>query len=203
MIKEALLIFAKNPEVGKVKTRLAATIGDEAALAIYHQLLLYTASATEYLVVDKFVFYCGHKEEEDLWNSKHFFKEVQNGNDLGERMKNAFTSTFGKGYHKVVIIGSDCPDITGELIESAFAELDSAEVVIGPAEDGGYYLLGMKKLHPELFENMRWSTNNVLPDTISKCEDFKLKYSLLPVLNDIDEGKDLIAFQIQKQSKSN
>lgn len=203
MIKKALLIFVKNPEVGKVKTRLAATIGDEAALAIYQQLLLYTASATEYLVVDKFVFYSGHKEEEDIWNNKHFFKEVQHGNDLGERMKNAFSITFGKGYERVVIIGSDCPDITEVRIESAFSELDSAEVVMGPTEDGGYYLMGMKKLYPELFENMRWSTNHVFPDTIRKCEDLHLTYSLLPVLNDIDEMKDLIEFQIQKQSKKN
>lgn len=198
MRKEALIIFAKNAEIGQVKTRLATTIGNEAALAVYQQLLLHTSAATSQLPVDKFVFYSKYKEQEGVWNNKHFFKEVQEGNDLGERMKNAFAAILQKDYDKVVIIGTDCLDMNAEIITNAFTAMDSADVVIGPAEDGGYYLLGMKKLYPELFENMQWSTDLVLPETIRKCVDLQLKYSLLPVLNDIDEEKDLKGFQ-QKQ----
>ncbi len=96
MMKEALIIFTKNPEAGKVKTRLAATIGNEAALSVYVQLLSHTVSITNYLPVDKFVFYSSHILQEDIWNNKHFFKHVQAGSDLGERMKNAFAAIFKK-----------------------------------------------------------------------------------------------------------
>lgn len=191
MTEQALLIFAKNPEAGKVKTRLAATMGNEAALAIYHQLLLRTASATECLPVDKFVFYSNHIGQEDAWKSKHYFKEVQQGSDLGERMTNAFASIFRKGYDQAVIIGTDCPDLSAGIIMDAFAYLQVHDVVIGPAEDGGYYLLGMKELHQGLFEDVRWSTGTVLHDTISKCAALQLNYHLLAVLRDIDEEKDL------------
>lgn len=199
MTKQALIIFTKNPEAGKVKTRLAATIGNEAALAIYHQLLLHTVSTTKYLPVEKFVFYFNHIENEDVWNSKYYRKEVQQGNDLGERMKNAFASIFQKDYGKIVIIGTDCPDVNAGIIMNAFDYLKSYDIVVGPAEDGGYYLIGMKELRPNLFENIKWSTDTVLHDTISKCTTLELNYHLLPVLKDIDEEKDLQAFKLQKQ----
>ena len=199
MTKQALLIFTKNPEAGKVKTRLAATMGNDAALAIYHQLLLHTVSVTEYLLVEKFVFYSNFIEQEDVWNSKRYHKEVQQGADLGERMKNAFTSAFRKGYDKIVIIGTDCPDLNAGIIMNAFVYLQSHDVVIGPAEDGGYYLLGMKQLYSDLFENLQWSTIAVFNDTLKICDELELTYQLLPVLNDIDEEKDLQAFKLRRQ----
>ncbi|MGI8634460.1 MAG: TIGR04282 family arsenosugar biosynthesis glycosyltransferase [Segetibacter sp.] len=191
MTKEALLIFAKNPEAGKVKTRLAATVGNEVALSIYNQLLLHTVSATEYLPVVKFVFYSNHIAQGDVWSSKHYHKKAQQGDDLGEKMKNAFASIFQESYDKAVIIGTDCPDLNAAIIMNAFTYLRSYDVVIGPAEDGGYYLLGMKELHCKLFEDIQWSTSTVIHDTLSKCAALQLNYYLLPVLNDIDEEKDL------------
>jgi rSAM/selenodomain-associated transferase 1 len=199
MTKQALLIFTKNPEAGKVKTRLAATMGNDAALAIYHQLLLHTVSVTEYLLVEKFVFYSNFIEQEDVWNNKRYHKEVQQGADLGERMKNAFTSAFQKGYDKIVIIGTDCPDLNAGIIMNAFIYLQSHDVVIGPAEDGGYYLLGMKQLYSNLFENLQWSTVVVFNDTLKICDQLRLTYQLLPVLHDIDEEKDLQAFKLRRQ----
>ena len=196
-MKDALIIFTKNPEAGKVKTRLAATLGNEAALSVYVQLLSYTVSITNYLPVDKFVFYSNHILQEDIWNNKHFFKQVQAGSDLGERMKNALDVTFQDGYDKIVIIGTDCPDLNAGIIMNAFAYLNSHDVVIGPAEDGGYYLLGMKQLYSELFENIIWSTNTVLNETQMKCTALQLNYYLLPVLKDIDEEKDLVHLQKQ------
>ncbi len=197
-MKEALLIFAKNAEAGKVKTRLAATMGDETALAIYNQLLLHTASQTQALRVDKFLFYSNYIDDGDVWNRNCYHKEVQQGNDLGERMKNAFTFLFPKGYDKAVIIGTDCPGLSEEIISNAFDHLNSHDVVIGPAEDGGYYLLGMTQPYTTLFENIRWSTDTVLEKTIGKCESLHLSYQLLPLLNDIDEEKDLESFKLLK-----
>ncbi len=195
MMKEALVIFTKNPEVGKVKTRLAATLGNEAALSVYEHLLSHTASITNYLSVDKFVFYSSHFLEEDIWDNKHFFKQVQAGSDLGEKMKNAFDATFQNGYDKIVIIGTDCPDLNAGIIMNAFAYLNSHDVVIGPAEDGGYYLLGMKTRHSEIFQNISWSSDKVLKQTIAICEVLKLSYHLLPELSDIDNEDDFIKFQ--------
>jgi rSAM/selenodomain-associated transferase 1 len=191
MSKEALLIFTKNPEAGKVKTRLAATLGDEAALSIYRQLLLHTVSATEYLPVDKFVFYSNHIGQKDYWSDKNYYKLLQEGNDLGERMKNAFVAAFQKGYHKVVIIGTDCPDLNAPVIMNAYVYLEDHDIVIGPAIDGGYYLLGMKKLHPRLFEKIDWSTGKVLAQTLKICESSNLSTFLLPELSDIDDENDL------------
>ncbi len=194
-MKEALVIFAKNAEAGKVKTRLAASIGEEAALSIYQQLLSHTASITNDLPVDKFVFYSSYIAQRDAWDDKHFVKQVQEGNDLGERMKNAFTAIFEKGYNKIVIIGTDCPELKADIILNAFTHLSSQDVVIGPAADGGYYLLGMKQPNSPLFENIRWSTNVVFDETIVKCEALKLHYFLLPVLKDIDREEDLQYFK--------
>lgn len=192
MTKEALLIFTKNPVPGKVKTRLAATVGNDVAFSVYQQLVKHTLVITSGLPVDKFVFYSDEVEQEDVWNKKHYLKQLQQGNNLGERMNNAFASTFKKGVNKVVVIGTDCPGLDAGIIMNAFAYLDKYNVVIGPAADGGYYLLGMKQHHPQLFENIAWSTNIVFEETISKCVASHLDYWLLPVLNDIDEEKDLI-----------
>ncbi len=192
MTKEALLIFTKNPVPGKVKTRLAITVGNDVAFSVYQQLVKHTLVITSGLPVDKFVFYSDEVEQEDVWNKKHYLKQLQQGNNLGERMNNAFASTFKKGVNKVVVIGTDCPGLDAGIIMNAFAYLDKYNVVIGPAADGGYYLLGMKQHHPQLFENIAWSTNIVFEETISKCVASHLDYWLLPVLNDIDEEKDLV-----------
>jgi hypothetical protein len=197
MKKQALIIFAKNNVSGKVKTRLAATIGNNAALTVYKQLVEHTVSITSYLPVDKIVFYSNRLEQEDVWDTNHYYKQLQHGNDLGERMSHAFATSFQKGYDKVVIIGTDCPELNAEIIMNAFAYLNKHDVVIGPAEDGGYYLLGMKQLISELFENIRWSTNAVLDETTKKCADLKLNYYLLPMLKDIDEEKDLVHLKKQ------
>ncbi|MEO6452798.1 MAG: TIGR04282 family arsenosugar biosynthesis glycosyltransferase [Ginsengibacter sp.] len=189
-MKHALIIFVKNPERGKVKTRLANTLGDEKALEIYISLLEHTRSIVTLLNVDKFVFYFDTPNYNDVWPNIIFNKKQQYGNDLGERMMNAFNEIFETGYERVSIIGSDCIELTGTIILTAFKELESSDIVIGPAADGGYYFLGMKKLHTALFYNIKWSTANVLEETIAGCDKEHLTYKLLPVLNDIDEAED-------------
>ena len=191
MNKELLIIFYRNPELGKVKTRLAASIGDEKALAIYLNLSAHTRDVTENLTMDKALYYSDFADREDNWSLTHFKKEIQTGRDLGERMRNAFAAGFEQGYQKIVIIGTDCFELTPEIIKQSFERLDHHDTVIGPALDGGYYLLGMKKLIPEVFRNKTWSTESVCTETMKDFERLNLGYSLSPPLRDVDEVKDL------------
>ncbi|WP_445747638.1 TIGR04282 family arsenosugar biosynthesis glycosyltransferase [Polaribacter sp.] len=189
MNKNCLLIFTRNPELGKVKTRLAKTIGDEKALEIYHFLLDKTKQVTQQIHAEKRVFYDSFIDENDLWNSDDYQKFLQNGTDLGTKMQHAFLEAFQSGFEKVIIIGSDLYDLTPEIISTAFQQLDKNDVVIGPAIDGGYYLLGMKKLHQTIFQNKNWGTESVRKDTLADLKDKKV--FLLEELNDVDVFEDI------------
>ena len=187
--KNLLLIFTRNPEFGKVKTRLARDIGHQAALDIYKFLLAHTAKICTPLDTEKAVYYSEEIPNNDLWNATVFQKKKQVGEDLGERMQNAFAEGFHLGYSKIIIIGSDLYDIETKDLEQAFNVLNNHEIVIGPAEDGGYYLLGMKQLHPKLFKNKNWGTATVLQDTINELK--KSNYKLLEKRNDVDLYSDI------------
>jgi rSAM/selenodomain-associated transferase 1 len=189
MSKNLLLIFTRNPELGKAKTRLAKTIGDKAALTIYKHLLNHTKKVTENLPCDKAVYYSVKVRKNDIWESNMYQKHQQFGVDLGRRMQNAFQNSFYEGYKKVIIIGSDLIDLSEKIIEEAFIKLETNDVVIGPAEDGGYYLLGMKNLQPDIFENKDWGTSSVRKDTLLDLKNKKTH--LLEELNDIDVYEDL------------
>ncbi len=189
--EKLILIFVRNVQIGKVKTRLAKTIGDEKALIIYIHLLNKTADIAAETNAHKAVFYSEYIEEADEFMVPMFQKYLQNGDDLGDKMKNAFLKAFSRGYQKVLIIGSDCYDLSPEILNEAFEKLNAHDVVMGPATDGGYYLLGMKQLHKSFFLNKEWSTNNVLVDTLIDVKNEKLTYSLLPTLSDIDCEADL------------
>ncbi|MCK6695026.1 MAG: TIGR04282 family arsenosugar biosynthesis glycosyltransferase, partial [Thermoanaerobaculia bacterium] len=149
-----LLIFTKNPVLGKVKTRLAATVGDAEALRIYQLLLEKTRRAALDVEAGRWLFYSDFLEPDDDWPETYFQKKLQTGHDLGERMENAFRQAFASGAGKVVIIGCDCPDLNGVLLQEAFQRLNEADFVLGPATDGGYYLLGMRQLEPALFRGI-------------------------------------------------
>jgi uncharacterized protein len=197
-LKNLLILFYRNPELGKVKTRLAKTIGDEKALAIYLRLSAHTRTITQDQSVDKVVYYSHFVDTEDAWPNSSFQKKVQHGNDLGEKMQNAFAEEFKNGYESICIIGTDCLELTSEIAKQAFDELKSHDAVIGPANDGGYYLLGMKKLIPELFQNKNWSTDSVAPDTINDFKKLGLSFVQLLPLTDVDEEKDLpLGFRIE------
>lgn len=188
---DLLMVFIRNARIGQVKTRLAATVGDERALEIYIRLLDYTSNVVAVVQADKAIFYSDFIEEVDEFPIPLFQKYLQLGDDLGDKMKNAFVKMFARGYEKVIIIGSDCAELDEVLVEEAFAALNDHDVVIGPAKDGGYYLLGSKKLIPSFFTNKTWSTNNVFLDTILDCKKAGLSYYVLKELNDIDEESDL------------
>ncbi|MDX1941581.1 MAG: TIGR04282 family arsenosugar biosynthesis glycosyltransferase [Saprospiraceae bacterium] len=185
-----LLIFIKNPEKGKVKTRIAQTAGDERALQIYLELLRHTREICQQVNARRILFYSDFIEEDDGWSAQDFQKMVQHGTDLGERMSNAFLLGLISPEDKAVIIGSDNPLLTVEIVESAFAKLEDYPFVIGPATDGGYYLLGMRKHTPFIFKGIEWSTKSVFPETVKKVEALDAAYFLLPELPDVDYESD-------------
>ncbi len=191
-MKNALIIFVRKPESGKVKTRIAATAGNEKALAIYCELLDHTRHVSSSVDADRFLFYAGEPDTSDQWSAVLFNKRKQVEGDLGQRMHAAFQELFGAGYERVVIIGSDCFELTPELIAKAFELLYENDVVIGPAADGGYYLLAMKAAQPFLFEDIAWSTDNVFAQTVALMAVRELKYALLPVLTDVDTEADYL-----------
>lgn len=202
MKTNALIIFTRNPQLGKVKTRLAESIGDEKALEIYTALLQHTQSVTQNLDCDKFVFYDQNIENDDIWFESVYEKKLQFGVDLGAKMQNAFQKLVELGYKNCVIVGSDLFDLRDYHIEEAFYKLQFSDVVIGPAEDGGYYLLGLKKVIPPIFKNKDWGASTVLADTLKDLENYKIDFS--ETLNDIDTIEDLKKskyYQLQKNTK--
>lgn len=191
MDKKAIIIFLKYPELGRAKTRLAATIGDENALTIYKELLNHTHEITKNLEADKFLFYDKVSENKMPWDEHSYFTAYQKESDLGGRMLDAFEQVFNKGYSKVLIVGSDCYELNQNIIEQAFLQLETSDVVIGPAKDGGYYLLGLKSLVKEIFMDVAWSTETVFATTEKILQKLSLKLSLTPTLSDIDTIEDL------------
>lgn len=190
----ALIIFIKNPVKGRVKTRLAASIGDERALAVYLQLLSLTRDAALEAQCTRLLFYSDFIPAADEWAQAHFHKFVQRGADLGARMKAAFAQAFESGYGPVAIIGSDCPELSPHLINSAFEQLLSNDFVLGPAHDGGYYLLGMRRFSALPFDDIKWSTDEVLSETLRRIEASSSSFTLLPVCTDVDTIEELRLF---------
>ncbi len=215
MPASALIVFAKPPLLGKVKTRLAQDIGQAAALAVYKSLLAHTAQiANELTGVDVFVYWSELPENNAcrLLFAPHIQHRVQcEATDLGERMCSAFEQLFQQNYGQIVIVGSDCPSIQTSHLRSAFAHLENREAtetkiaenadffatfaatpaVLGAAEDGGYYLLGMTRLIGELFRHKRWSTDTVFADTLADLQRLQIQPLLLETLRDVDRAKDL------------
>lgn len=190
--KKALIVFQKNPVLGKVKTRLAATLGEKQALKIYLQLLQHTYFMINQLQnIDTFIYFSDELEPgmDNSFLSNVQFR-VQNGFDLGSRMKHAFSQVLCEGYEKALIIGTDCPGITTAIIYEAFRKLNLTDVVFGPAEDGGYYLLGMKKNDSNLFDKMTWSNQHVLSESIKRLNLDHKTFTLLEILSDIDNEAD-------------
>ncbi|MFK7920958.1 MAG: TIGR04282 family arsenosugar biosynthesis glycosyltransferase [Bacteroidia bacterium] len=185
------LIFVKHPVPGKVKTRLGATLGHDTAVAIYQELLTYTCGLTKTLDADKAVWYGNDYPETDLWSEAGYQRFPQMGSDLGSRMQEAFEWGFSRGYKKIQIIGSDCATLTTEILEQGFAVLEESDFVVGPAEDGGYYLIGMNAPFYRVFKNKEWSTESVLPETIRDLREGKKMYQFLQTLSDIDHEADL------------
>lgn len=188
-----LILLTKLPEAGNVKSRLAAEIGAEQAATVYEKLLRHTLQQMKLCSAYSLIALEGNPE---IFTEKFgaWALEPQHGADLGERMKAAFESAFSKKHEQVVLIGGDCPEISSEILESAFEKLNANDLVLGPSYDGGYYLIGLKQSEPSLFENMQWSHERVLEKTLRRALNRGLSAALLPTLRDIDELADLNAF---------
>jgi rSAM/selenodomain-associated transferase 1 len=190
-----LLFFIKNPEKGKVKTRLASTVGDEIAVKQYRRFLLEMLST---LNRGTFLFYLCFQPEDSLndlkrWLGDDYLYIPQQGEDLGEKMKNGFIDAFAMNFKRVVLIGSDIPELPLEFIEEAFTSLRDKDVVIGPSFDGGYYLIGFKdkNFSHRLFKGIPWSTKRVFEETMKVLKQEGLTVHTLQPLRDIDTIDDL------------
>jgi uncharacterized protein len=190
MTEELIIVFVKNITLGKVKTRLAKTIGNQAALEVYTELVKVTENALQHITTNKRICF-SETIEENAW--LNYQKETQIGIDLGERMKNAFNKGFQDGYKRIVLIGSDLPNITENNLQDALSILKTKQTVFGPALDGGYYLIGQSKPNDFIFENKPWSQPELLETTLSELNKNNVTYSLLETLNDIDTFQDLKA----------
>jgi uncharacterized protein len=186
-----LIIFARNPALGRVKTRLAKEIGDEKALQVYLKLLEHTHKVADEADCTKHIYYTDNLDEFGLLDYFKFKKFLQHGNDLGDRMMNAVINGMKDGFGRIVIIGSDCIEISSQVIEEAFTALEEKDCVLGPASDGGYYLIGMKEIHESIFTDKKWSSEDVFLDTMLDMQANNLSYHVLKTLNDIDTKEDL------------
>lgn len=190
---KALIIFIRNPVRGRVKTRLAQTAGEDRALDIYCRLLSHTRQVAADCPADRLLFYSDFIPEQDDWPGGQFKKFLQKGDDLGERMARAFAVALSE-HRPAVIIGSDCAELNASILEEAFSQLEHFDTVIGPASDGGYYLLGMNAFHPELFRGIAWSTPEVGARTLYLIQKAGLSCHQLPTLPDIDTEEDWIQY---------
>lgn len=193
MTGEALIIFIKNPVRGKCKTRLAKTIGDEAATSVYRKLLKYTREVCLKFKGEKYLFYDGFINTDDDWHPELFKKRIQIQDQLGLRMQKALSDVL-LNHDSAVIIGSDCPELKIKHIQSAFEALNNTDVVIGPSFDGGYYLIGMKQVHEMLFSDIIWSSSTVFDISQRRLNENKISLSVLEKLHDLDHAEDLALF---------
>lgn len=199
--KKALLVFQKNASRGKVKTRLAASVGEEKALEIYRELLGLTYSQVSQLhEIDVIPFFSDYLEPLPMALDNSPSSQIQAGGDLGARMANAFAWAFSNGYDRVGIIGTDCPELKHDIIRDGIEQLENFDFCIGPAYDGGYYFLSMRDFHPWMFENIAWSSPKVLDETLALVEDRKMTFCLLGILRDIDTEDDYLAFLAKNSS---
>jgi uncharacterized protein len=187
-----LIIFTRYPEPGKTKTRLIPALGENGAAQLHRRMAEHTLEQARSLTCAIEIWYVGGTKElmQDWLGTDLCYREQPTG-DLGDRMCGAFRSAFEQGYQSVMIIGTDCPGITTAILAQGFAELQNLVVAIGPAIDGGYYLIGLQRLVPELFQGITWSTSTVFSETVAIADKLQLPTYSLPSLSDIDLPNDL------------
>lgn len=200
MEKNLLIVFVKNMFLGKVKTRLAKTIGNQSAFEVYKHLVEITEKETSKMKDCDIHIYFSDVIITEKWPNHEKF--IQEGVNLGERMMNAFENGFNQGYAHIIGVGSDLPDLNSEIMQKGLQELQSNDTVFGPSEDGGYYLIGMNKLNRCVFENKPWSTDNLLEITKNELQQKNVSVGILKMLNDVDTIDDLKASSIAEKFKS-
>jgi len=205
MGRHSLVVFVKSPETGRVKSRLAADIGEQKARRLYRcfvEDLLDSLDKGNYCLK---IFFHPPDQQNVLakWLGHHRCYEPQRGDDLGGRMRNAFEKCFSEGFEAAILVGGDIPDMTGEIVTEGFAALKSGDAVIGPSHDGGYYLIGFQSgtFVPEVFTGICWGADGVLKSTREILENKGLRLSFLPLWRDIDTYEDLTALIERHRNK--
>jgi rSAM/selenodomain-associated transferase 2/rSAM/selenodomain-associated transferase 1 len=197
--KTGLVDMLRLPRPGKVKTRLAGTLGDAAAAWFYHACAGHLLREAEKLPPDivRHVYYAARKDGKEVrrWAGPRFLYRPQAGGDIGARLKAAFRDQSRLGLERVIAVATDVPDLTAADIERAAALLKEADLVIGPGRDGGYYLIGINGYYPALFEGIAWSTPAVCGQTLAAASRLGLRVASLRCLDDIDTGEDLRRWQ--------
>jgi rSAM/selenodomain-associated transferase 2/rSAM/selenodomain-associated transferase 1 len=195
-----LLIFTRFPQPGQTKTRLIPVLGEAGAADIQRLMTERLLTGVRELApsesIGNTIYYTGgHRNKIRSWLGRDLHYFPQQGRNLGERMAQAFFRSFKQGPGPVVMVGSDCPDISPALIKQSFEQLKMNDVVLGPAADGGYYLIGFRQWVPKLFRNIAWSTPAVLDQTLSICQQLQRKVVLLEKLSDVDQPEDIQVFE--------
>ena len=195
-IQEKLIVFTRYPKPGTTKTRLAKALGDFEAAAIHKKLteltiLQVTKLMKLYPVSVSIYFDGGSREKIQEWLGPDYSYRDQGGGDLGQRMANAFAEAFKRKYKRIVIIGTDCPYLKAGHMKQAFDSLRQKDLALGPATDGGYYLIGLSRNEKSLFKNISWGTDAVLAETLNIAAERGLSIDLLDTLSDVDRPEDL------------
>jgi uncharacterized protein len=191
-----LIIFTRYPEPGKAKTRLIPALGAEGAAALHRQMAEQTLTEVRYLqnlraVAVEIRFSGGDRAQMQAWLGEDLDYSPQHVGNLGDRLSQAFQDAFDRGAKSVITIGTDCPDLDASLMAIAFEKLQTHDLVLGAAADGGYYLIGLRQFVPDLFVGIAWSTAIVLQQTVAIGEKLGYSIAYLPTLNDIDRPEDL------------
>jgi uncharacterized protein len=195
-VSDRLIIFTRYPEPGKAKTRLIPALGDVAAADLHRQMTEQTLDRVKLLqqshpVSVEVWFAGGDRDRMQTWLGADLQYQPQPEGDLGSRMRQAFQVGFDRGVKASIIVGTDCPELTVAVLTAAFQALQQTDLVLGPATDGGYYLIGLRRSAPELFESISWSTERVFQQTVAVASKLNLSLSCLPMLADVDRPEDL------------
>ncbi len=198
--KQSLIIFTRYPEPGKTKTRLIPVLGSVGAANLQRQMTEHTILQVKQLqkAIDISVeiwFSDGDLQLMQKWLGSDLVYQPQGEGDLGLRMARSLLQAFQSGAEKAIIIGTDCPGLNPEILATAFDKLRTFDLVLGPALDGGYYLIGLRQLIPELFANIEWGTANVFQKTVEIAQKVNLSYVNLVSLADVDRPEDLSIWQ--------
>jgi rSAM/selenodomain-associated transferase 1 len=207
LITETLIIFSRYPEAGKTKTRMISALGADRAAKLQQEMTEHTLNTAKKLrscrdIIVEVHFAGGNKQLMTEWLGQETQYIPQVAGDLGYKMYSAFERALSLNNQQVVIIGTDCPDLNQEILKEAFDSLYKQDLVLGAAQDGGYYLIGLNRIIPQLFENINWGTEQVLNQTKTIAQQLALKVSYLPCLSDVDRPEDLAVWQKYKSKNT-
>jgi rSAM/selenodomain-associated transferase 1 len=203
---EQIIIFTRYPQPGKTKTRLIPTLGSSGAADLHRQMTEHTMTRVKQLAATQAtsVQVChagGDNAVMKQWLGAGILFQPQGSGDLGMRMERAFAQAFQAGYERVIIVGTDCPALTAKIMQAALEALQENDFVLGPTSDGGYYLIGLRRPAPQLFQDVPWGTEKVLERTLQIADQLDLRRTLLDLLDDVDRPEDLVVWERESQSR--